>query len=162
MKIADIKLIIGGRSMGGRIASHVAAQGAAVDAVALFAYALHPPGNPTKRGTVTCRKSRLRRFSAPAPETPSPRPKSWRRPLPRFPGQRSTRWKARITDLPCSSPADEPRKTSGARPLHSCFRGSKPKFLTAAAPPIYANPQRRTLPKFAASASGRAIPPDQL
>ncbi len=70
MKIADIKLIIGGRSMGGRIASHVAAQGAAVDAVALFAYPLHPPGTLSKRGTVTCRKSRLRRFSAPAPETP--------------------------------------------------------------------------------------------
>jgi len=49
VKIADIKLIIGGRSMGGRIASHVAAQGAAVDAVALFAYPLHPPGNPKAR-----------------------------------------------------------------------------------------------------------------
>lgn len=46
VKIADAKVIIGGRSMGGRIASHVAAQGAAVDAVALFAYPLHPPGNP--------------------------------------------------------------------------------------------------------------------
>ena len=102
VKIADAKVIIGGRSMGGRIASHVAAQGAAVDAVALFAYPLHPPGNPHgSRGTVTSRKSRLRRFSAPAPGTPSPRPKSWRQPLPRFPGRRSTRWKARTTVLPC-------------------------------------------------------------
>ena len=38
------KLVVGGRSMGGRIASHVAAQGASVDALALFAYPLHPPG----------------------------------------------------------------------------------------------------------------------
>jgi predicted alpha/beta-hydrolase family hydrolase len=38
------KLCVGGRSMGGRIASMVAAEGAAVDAVALFAYPLHPPG----------------------------------------------------------------------------------------------------------------------
>ncbi len=48
VKIADAKVIIGGRSMGGRIASHVAAQGAAVDAVALFAYPLYPPGNPNQ------------------------------------------------------------------------------------------------------------------
>ncbi len=38
------KLVVGGRSMGGRIASQVAAQGASVDALALFAYPLHPPG----------------------------------------------------------------------------------------------------------------------
>jgi len=40
------RLVAGGRSMGGRIASQVAAQGAAVDALALFAYPLHPPGKP--------------------------------------------------------------------------------------------------------------------
>ncbi|MGB2694115.1 MAG: alpha/beta family hydrolase [Dehalococcoidia bacterium] len=40
------RLVVGGRSMGGRIASHVVAQGEAVDALALFAYPLHPPGNP--------------------------------------------------------------------------------------------------------------------
>ena len=39
------KLVVGGRSMGGRIASQVAAQGTEVDAVALFAYPLNPPGN---------------------------------------------------------------------------------------------------------------------
>ena len=42
------KLVIGGRSMGGRIASQVAAQGTVVDALALFAYPLHPPNNPSK------------------------------------------------------------------------------------------------------------------
>ena len=34
--------------MGGRIGSQVVAQGVEVDALALFAYPLHPPGNPEK------------------------------------------------------------------------------------------------------------------
>ena len=42
------KLIVGGRSMGGRIASQVVAQGTRVDALVLFAYPLKPPGrNPS-------------------------------------------------------------------------------------------------------------------
>lgn len=40
------KICVGGRSMGGRIASMVAAEGIPVDALALFAYPLHPPGKP--------------------------------------------------------------------------------------------------------------------
>ena len=43
------KLVIGGRSMGGRIASQVAAQGAPVDALAIFAYPLLPLGQDRKR-----------------------------------------------------------------------------------------------------------------
>lgn len=43
------ELVVGGRSMGGRIASQVVAQGVDVDALALFAYPLHPPSNPEKR-----------------------------------------------------------------------------------------------------------------
>ena len=42
------KLVVGGRSMGGRIASHVVAQGAKVDGLALFAYPLKPPRNPSR------------------------------------------------------------------------------------------------------------------
>jgi predicted alpha/beta-hydrolase family hydrolase len=42
------KLAVGGRSMGGRIASQVVAQGVKVDALALFAYPLHPPGRADK------------------------------------------------------------------------------------------------------------------
>ncbi|MBM2811258.1 MAG: dienelactone hydrolase [Chloroflexi bacterium] len=42
------RLAVGGRSMGGRIASQVAAGGAPVDALALFAYPLHPPGRPDR------------------------------------------------------------------------------------------------------------------
>ena len=38
------RLIIGGRSMGGRAASMLAAEGFAVDALLLLAYPLHPPG----------------------------------------------------------------------------------------------------------------------
>jgi predicted alpha/beta-hydrolase family hydrolase len=40
------KLAVGGRSMGGRVASMVLAQGVKADALALFAYPLHPPGKP--------------------------------------------------------------------------------------------------------------------
>ncbi len=42
------KLAVGGRSMGGRIASMVLADGAKADALVLFAYPLHPPGRPEK------------------------------------------------------------------------------------------------------------------
>jgi predicted alpha/beta-hydrolase family hydrolase len=40
------KLIIGGRSMGGRAASMLAADGFACDGLLLLAYPLHPPGKP--------------------------------------------------------------------------------------------------------------------
>ena len=43
------RLIVGGRSMGGRIASQVVAKGEQVDGLTLFAYPLHPPGHPEKR-----------------------------------------------------------------------------------------------------------------
>ena len=46
----DGRAFIGGKSMGGRIATHIAAQG--VDGIAgivLLGYPLHPPGQPDKR-----------------------------------------------------------------------------------------------------------------
>ncbi len=43
------RIAVGGRSMGGRVASLGVAKGVAVDALALFAYPLHPPGQPEKR-----------------------------------------------------------------------------------------------------------------
>jgi predicted alpha/beta-hydrolase family hydrolase len=46
---ANQPLVVGGRSMGGRIASQVVAQGAVVSGLALFAYPLHPPGKPEQR-----------------------------------------------------------------------------------------------------------------
>jgi predicted alpha/beta-hydrolase family hydrolase len=42
------KLFIGGRSMGGRAASMLAADGFACDGLLLFAYPLHPAGEPEK------------------------------------------------------------------------------------------------------------------
>ena len=44
----DLKLAVGGRSMGGRIASQVVAQGVEVDSLVLFAYPLRPPWNPMR------------------------------------------------------------------------------------------------------------------
>jgi predicted alpha/beta-hydrolase family hydrolase len=48
LRDAAPRLIVGGRSMGGRIASQVVAAGEAVAGLALFAYPLHPPGQPGK------------------------------------------------------------------------------------------------------------------
>jgi predicted alpha/beta-hydrolase family hydrolase len=46
------RLFLGGRSMGGRVASHVAASGTAVDGLVFLAFPLHPPGKPgTSRAT---------------------------------------------------------------------------------------------------------------
>jgi predicted alpha/beta-hydrolase family hydrolase len=42
------RLILGGRSMGGRVATMLAAQGFACDGLLLFAYPLHPDGKPEK------------------------------------------------------------------------------------------------------------------
>lgn len=45
------RLVIGGRSMGGRMCSMAAAEGLAVAGVVLIAYPLHPPGKPEKLRT---------------------------------------------------------------------------------------------------------------
>ena len=44
----DGRLVVGGRSMGGRIVSQVVVEGEKVDALALFAYPLRPPSNPER------------------------------------------------------------------------------------------------------------------
>lgn len=47
---ASLPLCIGGKSMGGRIASHVAAQGAdGLAGLVYLGYPLHPPGRPDQR-----------------------------------------------------------------------------------------------------------------
>ena len=44
------QVVIGGKSMGGRIATHIAAQGIdGVSGVVLLGYPLHPPGKPQQR-----------------------------------------------------------------------------------------------------------------
>lgn len=45
-EIRPRRLLIGGRSMGGRAASMLAADGFACDGLVLLAYPLHPPGRP--------------------------------------------------------------------------------------------------------------------
>ena len=48
-ELAPRRLWIGGKSMGGRIASHIAAVGEPrVDGLVLLGYPLHPPGQPEK------------------------------------------------------------------------------------------------------------------
>ncbi|MDQ2974271.1 MAG: alpha/beta fold hydrolase [Acidobacteriota bacterium] len=50
-KLKGNRVVIGGKSMGGRIASQVAATeaiGAKISALVLLGYPLHPPGNPEK------------------------------------------------------------------------------------------------------------------
>lgn len=44
---ADL-LIVGGKSMGGRIASHAVAEGMAADGLVFLGYPLHPPGRPER------------------------------------------------------------------------------------------------------------------
>lgn len=53
-------LILGGRSMGGRVASLLAAEAFACDGLLLFAYPLHPAGHPEK-----LRDAHLHRISVP-------------------------------------------------------------------------------------------------
>jgi predicted alpha/beta-hydrolase family hydrolase len=59
-RLAPPRLVIGGRSMGGRIASHVAADGASVDGLLFLAFPLHPAGRPG-----TDRAAHLSRIAAP-------------------------------------------------------------------------------------------------
>ncbi|HET7187009.1 MAG TPA: alpha/beta family hydrolase, partial [Gemmatimonadaceae bacterium] len=50
-RFGDLPLFIGGKSMGGRMASHVAAQGeiGPLAGVVFLGYPLHPPGRPEQR-----------------------------------------------------------------------------------------------------------------
>ena len=48
-KLAGCKLFLGGKSMGGRMASHLAAKGEACEGLVFFGYPLHPPGKPAQR-----------------------------------------------------------------------------------------------------------------
>jgi len=57
--VAGRKVIIGGRSMGGRAASMLAADGFACAGLLLFAYPLHPAGQPDKLRTAHLSKIRV-------------------------------------------------------------------------------------------------------
>lgn len=47
-KAGDRPLVLGGKSMGGRIASQAVAQGAPADGLVFHGYPLHPPGRPER------------------------------------------------------------------------------------------------------------------
>ena len=51
LEMRDLPLFIGGKSMGGRIASHVASQGShgVLRGLVFLGYPLHPPGKPEQR-----------------------------------------------------------------------------------------------------------------
>lgn len=46
--LAPRRLVLGGKSMGGRVASHLAAAGIACDGLVFLGYPLHPPGRPDR------------------------------------------------------------------------------------------------------------------
>jgi predicted alpha/beta-hydrolase family hydrolase len=49
-QLGDVPLFIGGKSLGGRIASHIAAQGCpGIAGLVFLGYPLHPPGKPDQR-----------------------------------------------------------------------------------------------------------------
>jgi predicted alpha/beta-hydrolase family hydrolase len=48
-EVAPGRIVAGGKSMGGRIASHLAAAGEPLAGLVLLGYPLHPPGQPAKR-----------------------------------------------------------------------------------------------------------------
>jgi predicted alpha/beta-hydrolase family hydrolase len=54
------RLLLGGRSYGGRMATHVVADGVACEGLVLLAYPLHPPGKPE-----SLRTAHLERIMAP-------------------------------------------------------------------------------------------------
>lgn len=47
----EAALVVGGKSMGGRIASHLVAQGVPADGLLFLGYPLHPPGKPDRLRT---------------------------------------------------------------------------------------------------------------
>lgn len=47
-RLSPRQVFIGGKSYGGRIASHIAAQGTEVDGIVFLGYPLHAPGRPDK------------------------------------------------------------------------------------------------------------------
>lgn len=59
-ELGAVRLLVGGRSMGGRAASMLAADGFACDALLLLAYPLHPAGKPEQ-----LRTAHLPRIQAP-------------------------------------------------------------------------------------------------
>ena len=61
VRLPAMRVVIGGRSMGGRVATMIVSRGAQVDGLVAFAYPLHPPGLPER-----ARVAHLRDIHVPA------------------------------------------------------------------------------------------------
>lgn len=59
LKTSTAELVLGGRSMGGRICSQVVAGGLPAAGLALISYPLHPPGRPDRPRTAHLEKIRV-------------------------------------------------------------------------------------------------------
>ena len=70
-------MVMAGRSMGGRMASYLAAEGEPCDGLVLYAYPLHPAGSPTACGPITSPRSASRCCSSREAETRWPFHTSW-------------------------------------------------------------------------------------
>ena len=110
----DSRLVAAGRSMGGRIASLVAAQGAPLDALALFAYPLHSPGSDKWRDGHFPAISQPYCFVQ-ARVTPLQRPESLQRPSPKSRKPVFTSWTAQTTVSRSKSPVARRARTFGMR-----------------------------------------------
>ena len=73
-------IALGGRSMGGRMASVAVAEGLPAAGLVLVSYPLHPPGRPEKSRIEHLGRSRFLACSFPGPATPSAPAKSSNRP----------------------------------------------------------------------------------
>lgn len=59
-ELAECKVFLGGKSMGGRMASQIVAKGEVCDGLVFFGYPLHPPAKPAQR-----RDAHLPKITAP-------------------------------------------------------------------------------------------------
>ena len=92
--VSPERIVLGGRSMGGRMCSMAVAEGLPAAGLVLISYPLHPPGKPEKLRIehlpaldLTCPRSRCHACSCPATAIRSARPRSWRRPPRRSPAR---------------------------------------------------------------------------
>ena len=73
---APARLVLGGRSMGGRMCSMAVAEGLPAAGLVLLSYPLHRPASPTSCGSTTSETSTCPRCSSTATGTPSALPRS--------------------------------------------------------------------------------------
>ena len=121
----DDRLVAGGRSMGGRIASLVAAQGSPAGRTGALCLSSARTGKRRMGGTSTSPTYLSPRCSVRARATPLQRPRSLQKPSPRSRKPAYTSWTARTTVSRSESPAARRARTSGMRLSRSSLTGCK-------------------------------------